>query len=69
MEENKKERTLEDVQREYFNVAAKAGEAQYRIGRVEEDLRLFNKQLLDLNLEAAALQAKAAAARAESKNV
>jgi hypothetical protein len=48
-------RTLETIQQEYYNTAAKAGEAQYKILRIQKDLEMFNQRLLDLNIEAASI--------------
>lgn len=56
--EAKKERTLEDVQREYNSLCAKAGHLQYTLVTVGADLKLVNEQLRELNLEAAKIQSK-----------
>lgn len=68
MEEVKKqERTLEQVTQEYSQLCSKAGHAQYQIHVHTKDLELINKELRDLNFEAAAIQnkAKEEAAKAE----
>lgn len=58
MSEEKKSRSIEEIQQEYASVCAKAGEAQYRISRAKADLLTFNQRLLDLNLEAMAVAAE-----------
>lgn len=55
MSEQKKERTLEDIKQEFVNVASSAGQAQYQIHVLYEELDVINQRLKDLNQEAAAL--------------
>ena len=69
MEENKSDRTVAQVQEDYFRTAAQAGEAQFKMSRIAKDLELLNKRLLDLNWEAVSIQAAAVAAEGEQKNV
>lgn len=56
--EEKKERTIEEIQKEYSLVCAEAGQAQYQIFVLEKDLEIKNDRLRSLNLEAAAVAAK-----------
>ena len=65
--EEKKTRSLEEINQEYFQTAARAGEVQYKIERMKSDLDVFNKRLLELNFEAASAQAEAAKKEAEKK--
>lgn len=58
MEEQKKERTIEVVTTEFQQMAFKSGQIQYQIYAMQKDLEVVNKQLLDLNLEAAVLKGK-----------
>jgi hypothetical protein len=60
--ETKNPRTFLDIQQEFTNVCTKAGHLQYQITAHQNDLDLLNKQMRDLNLEAAAVSAQ------ESKN-
>lgn len=62
MSETKK--TLPELQQEYANLCAKAGEAQYKIASLKADVDEYHKQLRTVNLEAAALNAEAAKAAA-----
>lgn len=61
MSEEKKSRSLQEIQSDYQNLCVKAGHIQYQISVMSEDLALVNKTLKDLNFEGAAAQAKAAA--------
>jgi hypothetical protein len=61
-EQVKKEGTsksLEQLQSEYTQLAAKAGHTQFQIWGLESELEVVNKLLRDLNLEAAKLSAEA----------
>jgi hypothetical protein len=58
----KKERTVPEISQEYSGLCTKAGHLQYQINTLQKDLELLNGTLRDLNLEAAAVQAKAAPA-------
>lgn len=57
-----KERTMQDVQNDYQNFLNRAGQNQYQIHCLKNDLDLINGKLKDLNLEYVALQNKAAEA-------
>lgn len=57
MSEEKKQRTVIEIQQEYHGVCAKAGHLQYSIKTLNNDLEAVNQTLLDLNLEAAAAKA------------
>ena len=60
----KKARTREDIQMEYSQLCARAGQLQYQIYALGKDLEIVDKSLLDLNLEAAKLDQDASAAKA-----
>lgn len=65
-QESKKERAVIEIQKEYTEVCAKVGDAQYRRHCVDKDIALLNEQLQELNFEAIAAhrreqEAKAAA--------
>ena len=66
MSEQAKVRTIEDVQREYQQTCVRAGHLQYQVYGLTKDLEMVNKQLLDLNLEAAGIQANIPAAPADN---
>jgi hypothetical protein len=53
-----KERTIEEIQKEYSLVCAEAGQAQYQLFILQKDLEIKNDRLRSLNLEAAAVTAK-----------
>lgn len=53
----KEEKTLDSLQVEYTQLAAKAGHLQFQLWGLEEELKVVNKLLRDLNLEAAKLSA------------
>jgi len=48
-------KSLEQLQSEYTQLAAKAGHIQFQIWGLESELEVVNKLLRDLNLEAAKL--------------
>lgn len=56
MSEEKKPRTIADIQAEYQNLCTKAGHLQYQIHALDLDLKVVNDALRDLNLEASSLQ-------------
>ena len=56
---DKKERQIGDIQMDYQSNCTKAGHLQYQIKTLSDDLGMVNGLLRELNLEAAALQAKA----------
>lgn len=58
MAEEKKERTLNDVQGEYNRGCLRAGHLQYQILTLQKDLSVLNDTLRDLNFEASGIQAK-----------
>ena len=51
-------RTIETIQQEFYGLCARAGQLQYQVHTSAKDLEQINKQIRDLNLEAAALKAK-----------
>lgn len=65
-EEVKKERSVAEIQQEYTNLCARAGQLQYQILIASKDLSALNGTLQNLNLEAAAAQNKAAEVAAKS---
>jgi predicted porin len=56
MSENKK-RSVTEIQLDYQNLCVKAGYLQYQVYTHQKDLDMVNKELRDLNLEAAASKA------------
>jgi hypothetical protein len=56
MEETKK-RTIEEIQKEYSLLCAEAGQVQYQIFVLKQDLEIKNEKLRKLNLEASAVSA------------
>ena len=65
----KKERTKEDIQLEYSQLCARAGQLHYQVYALSKDLELVDKALLDLNLEAAKMDKDAAEAKAAAAKV
>ena len=59
-------RTVPEIQQEYQNLCIKAGHLQYQIYTYEKDVEMINKELRDLNLEAAASKAAEAKASEEA---
>ncbi len=59
------QRTFEQIQNEFSIKCTKAGHLQYQITAFQADLAELNKQMRDLNLEAAALPQPAARASNE----
>ena len=49
-------RTFEEIQQEFSVKCTKAGHLQYQITAFQSDLEVLNRQMRDLNLEAAALK-------------
>ncbi len=49
-------RPLEEVQQEYARVSCDAGNKQYQITAIQDDLKLLNEKLKNLNIEAFNLQ-------------
>jgi len=58
----KKQRTLQDVNKDYQMGCLKAGQMQYQIVTLQKDLDLLNATLRDLNFEGAHLQSVTAEA-------
>lgn len=50
------ERSMEDIQKEYSQLCAEAGQLQYKMSVHKQDLKELNIQLQKLNTEAAAMQ-------------
>lgn len=69
MSEEKKVRTMDDIQKEYTQLAAKAGHVHFQVTGLSQDLELISKAMKDLNLEAAALQQKEAATIKEGESI
>lgn len=68
-------RSGEDIKKAYFELRAKAGELQYQVAVYNDELKLLNKGMRELNYEmdarnkldaANAAQAKAATAEAKA---
>lgn len=66
--EEKKHRSVQEIQGEYQNLCAKAGHIQYSIKCFQDDLALVNNSLKELNLEAAASSRADAEKAKESKS-
>ncbi len=66
MEEKK--RTVAELQQEYTNLAAKAGNLEYGMKVTKSDLDILYKQMRDLSFEAAKIQSEAKA-ESEKSNV
>lgn len=64
MSEEKKTRTRQDIQQEYSQLCAKAGNLQYQIWAFNKDLENLYSAARDLNQEAAELDANARAEKA-----
>jgi competence protein ComGC len=60
----KPSRTIVEIQQEYGNLCARAGEAQYKLYILQKDLEQLNSSLRDLNSEALVIQAQENAAKA-----
>lgn len=54
---DKKTRSIAEIQQEYQNLCLKAGHLQYQVYTYGKDLEMVNKELRDLNLEAATVKA------------
>ncbi len=59
MSETPKPRTLEDVQKEYNNLAYRAGHLQYELAVKSKDLDMLNEGMKSLSAEGTKLQAQA----------
>lgn len=65
MSNEKKTRSVAEIQAEYQGLCTRAGHFQYQIFNFTKDLELVNQKLRDLNFEAAAAhQAEQEAAKA-----
>lgn len=64
---DKQNRTIQQIQQEYQELCLKAGHFQYQIYTMGRDLELVNKELRDLNLEAAAVKAAEVKAQVEAQ--
>lgn len=60
----KQERTIDQIQQEYAALATKSGQLNYQVFVWKTDVELLNKQMRDLNFEAAAIKGKEAQANA-----
>lgn len=49
-------RELKDIQAEYNNLSLKAGQNQYQVYVLKQDLEYMNRQLVNINQEAAERQ-------------
>lgn len=61
----KPSRTLAEIQSEYQNLCARAGQTQYQVYALQRELEVFNEKLRDLNFEGAKAQQEAADAAAK----
>lgn len=62
----KKTRTLDQIQQEYQNLCLKSGHMQYQIEALSVDLDMVNKEMRDLNFEAAAAKKAEAEQKAQA---
>jgi hypothetical protein len=65
-ENEKKPRSVSEIQGEYASLCTRAGDLQYRIFTFTKDLELLNQTLKDLNFEAAASRAAEVKAKAKA---
>lgn len=65
--ETKKEKTVEDLQREYTQLCSKAGHLQYQVSMLTAELSVVNESLKAINLEAAALAQQVKADKLEEE--
>lgn len=56
MPEEKKSRTVAEIQQEYQGLCLRSGHLQYQINTLSKDLDLLNNTMRDLNFEASAVQ-------------
>lgn len=60
MAENEKPaRGIPEIQQEYQSLCTKLGHLEYQMDAISKDANMVKSELRDLNLEAAAIQAKA----------
>lgn len=64
--EEKPSRTMDQIQQEYAANAAKLGQLSYQVYILGKDIELLNQAMRNLNLEAAELKGKEAAAAKEA---
>lgn len=60
-------RTVEAIHKDYSQLCSQAGHLQYQIVTLQQDLDILNKQLRELNLEAAKLAAEDKKSQEEAK--
>lgn len=60
-------RSVAEIQQEYTGLAMKSGQLQYQVFTLSKDLEILNKQMRDLNFEAAAVNAREAADAAKKE--
>lgn len=60
MSDTPKARTLDEIRNEYTNLCVKAGNIQYQVEALKQDLEMVNLTLRDLNIEASKLPASEA---------
>ncbi len=65
MSEQKKSRTIPEIQEEYGQLCFKAGQTQYQVHTLNKELVLINDTLRDLNIEAARVKAELDVAKPE----
>jgi len=53
-EKQKEPRSMEEIQNIYKDLCLKAGQAQYQVAVIQAEIADTNRQLLDINQEAAA---------------
>jgi hypothetical protein len=63
---SEKKRTLDEIKQEYANICSKAGNINYQISCMKDDLNLLHEQMRELNQEGAKLIAESKSA-GESK--
>ncbi len=51
-------RSFADIQQEFTNTCARAGHLEYQVFTFKKDLEILNNKMRELNLEAAAAQAR-----------
>lgn len=68
MSEEKKPKTVDDLQKEYTNLCTKAGHLQYQISTLKAELELVNSALKNINIEASQLAAEAKKEEKPSEN-
>lgn len=59
-------KSIQELNVEYSQLCGKAGQIQYQIAVLSDDLKLINEQIRELNLKAAAMSAKEAEEKKEA---